>query len=69
MSGGEAKARDKGGTAVVGTGGFGFRGDAYRIPGGGEDGGGGEGGRDGDCNGQLVKWVGYYSNHNLSDIA
>ena len=30
------------------------------------EGGGGDG-RDGDCNGKIVKWGGYFSNHNLRD--
>ena len=63
MYGSEAEARTKGGNVVVGTGGFGFGGDA--------DGGPGGGGYlwDGYCDGRLVKWRGYCSNHNLREIS
>ena len=47
--------------------GFVFGGDTDGSPGGGVDGGGREDGWDGDCDGRLVKWGGYYSNHNLRD--
>ena len=69
MSGGEADTRAKGGHAMVGTGGFVFGGDAARGPGGGADRRGGGDGRDGDCEGQLVKWGGYCSKNNLRYIA
>ena len=44
MSGGKTEARDKGGNEVVGTGGFGFEGDAYRSTVGGANIGGRGGG-------------------------
>ena len=53
---------------MVGTGGSEFVGDADGGPGGGEGGGGGDG-WDGDCDRQLVKWVGYCSKHKLRDRA
>ena len=40
MSGSKTKARDKVENVMVGTGGFGFGGDAYGGPVGGEEGGG-----------------------------
>ena len=69
MSGSKTEARDKGGNAVMGTGGFGFGGDADGGLGGGADGGCRGEGQDGDYDGQLVKWGGYCSNHNLMDRA
>ena len=70
MSGGETESRGKGGNAVVvGTGGFGFVGDADSGPGGGADKGVKGEGWEGDYDGRLVKWVGYCSNHNLRDRA
>ena len=67
MSGGEAEARTKGGNVVVGTVGFGLGGDADSCPGSGEDRGGRGDRRAGDCDGQLVKWGGYCSNHKRRD--
>ena len=69
MSGGKAEDRANGGNAVVGTGGFGFGGDADGGPGGGEGRKGRGYGWGGECNAQLVRWGGYYSNHNLRDRA
>ena len=71
MSGGKTEVRDKGGNAVVGIGGFGFGFWGYVDSGlgGRVDGGGRRYGHYRDCNGQLVKWVGYCSNHNLRDRA
>ena len=65
MHGGKTEARDKGGNVVVRTEGFGFGGDVDSGLGGGADGGRRGEGRGGDCNGRLVKWGGYCSNHNL----
>ena len=67
MSVSKEEARAKGGNAVVGTGGFGFGRDLGGGPEGGEDGGGGGYRQDKFCNGRLVKWGGYCSNHNLRD--
>ena len=67
--GGEAEAGAEGDNAAAVTGGIGFGWDADGDPGGGEDGGSGGYGRDGDCNGRLVKWGGYCSNHTLREIA
>ena len=55
MSGVKTEARDKGGNAVVVTGGFGFGGDAYGGLGCRSDRGNRGEGRDGDCNVKLVK--------------
>ena len=54
---------------MVGTGWFGFGGDADSGPGGGADGGVIGEGRYGDYYGQVVKWGGYCSNHKLRDRA
>ena len=69
MSGVKKETRDKVENTVVVTGGFGFGGDADGGPGGGAYGGGRGEGRDRNCNGRLVKWGGYCSNHNLRDRA
>ena len=69
MSGSKTEARDKGGNMVVGIGGFGFGEDVDGGPGGRSDRGGRGGGRDGDYKGQLIKWGGYCSNHNLMERA
>ena len=55
VSGGKTEARAKSGNEVVGKGGAGFGGDTDSGPGGGADGGGGGDGRDGTCNGRLLK--------------
>ena len=65
MSGGEAEAGAKGGNAMVRTEGFLFGGDSDGGPGGRVDKGVGRDRRDGAGDGKLVKWVGYYSKHNL----
>ena len=69
MSGSKLEAWAKGFNAVVVTGGSGFGGDADSGSGGGADVRGGGYGWDGDCDGQLVKWGGYCSKHNLRERA
>ena len=69
MPGGKAEARATGRNVVVVTGGSGFGGDADGGSGGGADVRGGGDGWDGDCVGQLVKWGGYCSKHNLRERA
>ena len=54
---------------VVVTGGFGFGGDLDSGLEGTSDGGGRGEVRDGDYDGQTIKWGGYCSNHNLRDRA
>ena len=66
---GEAEARAKSGNAVVGTGGSGFGGDADGGPGDRLDGGGGRDIHNRNYDGQLIKWGGYCSKHNLRDRA
>ena len=56
VSGGEKEARDKGGNAVVGTGGFLFGGDVDGGLGDGSDGGDRGEGWYRDCGRKLVKW-------------
>ena len=60
---------DKGGNAVVVTGGFGFGGDADGGLGGGVYRWGRGEGQYGDYDGRLVKQGGYCSNHNLRERA
>ena len=55
MSGGKAEARAKGEDLVMGTGGSGFGGDADVGPGGGDNRGGVEDGREGNCDEQFIK--------------
>ena len=65
MSDSEAEDRANGGSAVVGTGWFGFGGDADGGPGGGAGKGGIGDGWGRDCNVKLVNGGGCCSNHNL----
>ena len=59
------EARANSDHTVVGTGGSGFGGDADISMGGGADGMGGEYGWDVNCDGRLIKWIGYCIKHNL----
>ena len=69
MSGGKAEARAKSDNVVGGTGGSRFGGVSDSGLVGGAYRGRGRDGRDRNCDGQLIKWGGYYSKHNLRDRA
>ena len=65
LSDGETEAGTKFGNRMVGTGNFGFGGDADGGLGGGTYGGGGGDGQDGDGDGRLIKWYGTVSKKTL----
>ena len=69
MSGGKEEARTKSDNVVVVTGGYILERDVNGGPGGRSDKGGRRYRRNRNCDGQLIKWGGYCSKHNLRDRA